>query len=512
MQEGKDAASATPAVGTASRNGGHKGWVITGIVLALLIAGGAIWWVLGSNGDEEAVATDETSLAEVVLTDVEQAETLDGTLGYPEGEPIGSGMSGTLTLTTPAGTVVSEGDVLYEIEGHPVVLLQGDLPAWQSMGLEQVTLAIKAAGTVTWLPAVGTTLQQGDVVAKVNEVPIVLLYGDLPLYESLQYGSAGPLVQQLEASLVAMGYDPDGTITVDEDFDWATYLIVQDWQEAVGLDDDGQVSSNDVVITSGPITVSTLTASVGASSQGSLVIAQCRGDSGGSEGADVEQLEAALSRLGFDPGPIDGTYTTDTQAAVLAWQASVGADTDGVVDLGEIVFRPEPVRISDNPLAVGDNVAGGTAVLGASSNALQVTVALPADEQDLLGEGDRVVVVLPDNTEVAGTVTFVASVATRNTTSMEVTFEVLVTLDDLAAVEDLDEAPVEIKVVTEAHTGVMAVPVTALLALSEGGYAVEVDNGDGTTRLAPVEPGLYADGLVEVSSTALQAGDMVVVP
>jgi peptidoglycan hydrolase-like protein with peptidoglycan-binding domain len=287
---------------------------------------------------------------------------------------------------------------------------------------------------------------------------------------------------------------------------------VQDWQDAVGLDDDGQVSSNDVVIASGPITVSTLTASVGDSSQGSLVIAQCRGDSGGSEGADVEQLEAALSRLGFDPGPIDGTYTTDTQAAVLAWQASVGADTDGVVDLGEIVFRPEPVRISDNPLAVGDNVAGGTAVLGASSNALQVTVALPADEQDLLGEGDRVVVVLPDNTEVAGTVTFVASVATRNTTSMEVTFEVLVTLDDLAAVEDLDEAPVEIKVVTEAHTGVMAVPVTALLALSEGGYAVEVDNGDGTTRLAPVEPGLYADGLVEVSSTALQAGDMVVVP
>ena len=311
---------------------------------------------------------------------------------------------------------------------------------------------------------------------------------------------------------MALGYDPDGTITVDEDFDWATYLIVQDWQEAVGLDDDGQVSSNDVVITSGPITVSTLTAAVGDSSQGSLVIAQCRGDSGGSEGADVEQLEAALSRLGFDPGPIDGVFTTETQTAVLAWQASVGADTDGVVDLGEIVFRSEPIRISDNPLAVGDNVAGGTAVLGASSNSLQVTVALPADSQDLLAEGDRVAVVLPDDTEVSGTVTFVASVATRNTTSMEVTFEVLVTLDDLGAVEDLDEAPVEIKVVTEAHTGVMAVPVTALLALSEGGYAVEVDNGDGTTRLAPVEPGLYADGLVEVSSTALQAGDMVVVP
>jgi len=60
--------------------------------------------------------------------------------------------------------------------------------------------------------------------------------------------------------------------------------------------------------------------------------------------------------------------------------------------------------------------------------------------------------------------------------------------------------------------GVMAVPVTALLALTEGGYAVEVDNGDGTTRLIGVDPGLYADNLVEVASSGLQVGDLVVVP
>ena len=68
----------------------------------------------------------------------------------------------------------------------------------------------------------------------------------------------------------------------------------------------------------------------------------------------------------------------------------------------------------------------------------------------------------------------------------------------------LDQAPVEIEVVTESRTGVMAVPVTALLALAEGGYAVEVDDGDGTTRLVPVDPGLYADNLVEVSADGLQ--------
>jgi peptidoglycan hydrolase-like protein with peptidoglycan-binding domain len=512
MQEGQASANAAIVPDDSGRSS-VKGLVIAGVVLVALAGAGVAWWLLGSDGSTQATTPGQTSLAEVVTTDMQEAETLEGTLGFSEEDPIGSGMAGTLTWTTPAGTVVAEGDVLYRVEGRPVVLLQGELPAWQAMGLEEVTLAIKASGTITWLPEAGTTLQQGDAVAKVNEVPVILLYGDLPAYRSLSYGSEGPDIQQLEADLVALGYDPDGTVTVDEEFDWYTQQMVLDWQDAVGLDDDGRVDTGDIVISAGPITVSSLTVSVGDPVvQGTMTIARARGDSGGSEGADVEQLEAALARLGFDPGTVDGIFTTDTQAAVLAWQESVGADTDGVVDLGEIVFRPGPLRISENPLAIGDMVSGGSAVLGASSEDLQVTVALPADEQELLAEGDRVEVVLPNGTEVDGTVTFVASVATRNSTSMQVTFEVLVALDDLSVAAGLDQAPVDVNVVTDSRTGVMAVPVTALLALSEGGYAVEMDDEHGTIHLVAVEPGLYADGLVEIDSAGLQPGDMVVVP
>jgi len=89
---------------------------------------------------------------------------------------------------------------------------------------------------------------------------------------------------------------------------------------------------------------------------------------------------------------------------------------------------------------------------------------------------------------------------------------VLIELEDVTVAAGLDEAPVEIEVVTEVRHGVMAVPVTALLALAEGGYAVEVDNGDGTLRLVGVDPGLFADGLVEVDANGLRAGDMVVAP
>jgi hypothetical protein len=76
----------------------------------------------------------------------------------------------------------------------------------------------------------------------------------------------------------------------------------------------------------------------------------------------------------------------------------------------------------------------------------------------------------------------------------------------------LDEAPVDVLIVSDSASNVLAVPVTALLALSEGGYAVEVVDEGGSTHLVGVETGLFADGLIEVTSSGLSAGDLVVVP
>ena len=53
--------------------------------------------------------------------------------------------------------------------------------------------------------------------------------------------------------------------------------------------------------------------------------------------------------------------------------------------------------------------------------------------------------------------------------------------------------------------------VLALLALAEGGYAVEVER-DGRRQLIGVDTGLFAEGQVEVEGEGLQAGDRVVVP
>jgi peptidoglycan hydrolase-like protein with peptidoglycan-binding domain len=44
----------------------------------------------------------------------------------------------------------------------------------------------------------------------------------------------------------------------------------------------------------------------------------------GIRGDDVRQLEDALGRMGFDPGPIDGVYDAATEAAVRAWYERSG--------------------------------------------------------------------------------------------------------------------------------------------------------------------------------------------
>jgi peptidoglycan hydrolase-like protein with peptidoglycan-binding domain len=47
---------------------------------------------------------------------------------------------------------------------------------------------------------------------------------------------------------------------------------------------------------------------------------------------DIEVAQTHLRAFGFDPGPIDGIYTPQTQAAVRAYQATYGLSVSGQLD------------------------------------------------------------------------------------------------------------------------------------------------------------------------------------
>jgi peptidoglycan hydrolase-like protein with peptidoglycan-binding domain len=47
---------------------------------------------------------------------------------------------------------------------------------------------------------------------------------------------------------------------------------------------------------------------------------------------DIQVAEAHLREFGFDPGPVDGTFTAQTRAAVRAFQARYGLPVSGLLD------------------------------------------------------------------------------------------------------------------------------------------------------------------------------------
>jgi hypothetical protein len=90
-----------------------------------------------------------------------------------------------------------------------------------------------------------------------------------------------------------------------------------------------------------------------------------------------------------------------------------------------------------------------------------------------------------------------------------------VTPSDPRATGTWDQAPVQVGITTDSVPDALVVPITALLAQSGGGYAVEVAGaGTNNNHLIPVSLGLFddADGLVQVTGPGLAAGQQVVVP
>ena len=244
----------------------------------------------------------------------------------------------------------------------------------------------------------------------------------------------------------------------------------------------------------------------------------------GVNGDDVKQMEQDLIDLGFaSPANLtaDGNFTGADSAAVQRWQASLGLPQSGTVRLGEIVFASGPVRVAAVRAALGAQAAPGAPVLDLTAVHHTVTVQLDVSRQQLVNRGDQVSVLMPDgHTSVAGSVTDVSRVATtpqsqgqgQGGPNQQATVAVTVALADESVAGTLDQAPVYVSITTASKKNVLAVPVTALLAQPDGGYAVAVRSG-GVRRLVSVQPGLFGDGgLVEVSGRGLAEGQTVEVP
>ncbi|MDO8363315.1 MAG: peptidoglycan-binding domain-containing protein [Actinomycetota bacterium] len=117
---------------------------------------------------------------------------------------------------------------------------------------------------ITSVIATGAGVGPGVVLYSVESSPVVAMAGALPAWRTLSTGSDdGRDIAQLELSLVALGYDPDGTMTVDDHFDSDTRAVVRAWQAGYGIEVTGEVALGSVVFLPQQATVSSVQAAVG---------------------------------------------------------------------------------------------------------------------------------------------------------------------------------------------------------------------------------------------------------
>jgi len=116
--------------------------------------------------------------------------------------------------------------------------------------------------TFTTLPTVGQIIRFGQSVYEISGQPVLLLYGSVQPTRAFTLGmSAGPDVAELNANLDALGY---GQGLTGDEFTAATAAAIRALQSAHGLSVTGELLLGSVVFHPGPVRVTSVTPTVGA--------------------------------------------------------------------------------------------------------------------------------------------------------------------------------------------------------------------------------------------------------
>ncbi len=421
-------------------------WVVTvaTAVLALAVIGGVVTWRLGSDQAPGTAGSVSAPTATVTRTRLSTTQSLTGTLGY------GSAQS----------------------------------------------LTGRKSGTVTWLPASGAQVARGEPMYKVDNGPVALFYGSTPLYRTLNaVGMVGPDVRMIVQNLTALGYDtgyqpPAGTVVTQE-------AATSPSSAAAPL----SISARQAAPTQSPpqSPIQSPSQTPAQSPTRSPTQAPAQSPAPTTPAAPRTPVTATVR-------PGDAVLTTALRAAITRWQKTVGLPATGVLGVGDVLVEPGPVKILALQAQLGGDGAGP--LMTVASTAKTVVVTVDATDVVTVRQSAHVTITLPDGTKTRGTIIAIGTSVQSGTASSDGQPQQTVTVApaDAAAVASLTSAQVQVSFVGQTVAGVLAVPVTALLALSGGGYALQLPGG----RLIPVTTGMFAQGLVQVTGPGLTPGMRVV--
>jgi peptidoglycan hydrolase-like protein with peptidoglycan-binding domain len=234
----------------------------------------------------------------------------------------------------------------------------------------KTTLAGRIAGVVTKVPLAGDVIGRGRPIYRVDNKPVVLMYGAVAAYRTLSPGVVGADVRQLEGNLMALGY---GGFTVDNTYTALTATAVKRWQKDLRLPRTGEVEQGRVLFAPAQIRVDTVTAGVNQSTGGGAEVLRYTGTSR-QVTARLEVSKQRLARKGIKvqvqmpdgkkvAGRVERVYTVVEQPADAGSEAETWIET--------------VVSLDDPRAATGIEAAVVTVVFTAAErkNVLTVPVA-----------------------------------------------------------------------------------------------------------------------------------------
>jgi len=330
-------------------------WVATGVLLAAgPLAGGLSGCNVpgaadadspqssGQSSDDDSAAKPTT--ATVQRTDLSETATETGQLGYGDPLDLASGLTGTVTWLPAAGDVVTNGEPLYRLDADPVLRLDGKVPAWR------------------------------DLDSSV---------------------SSGRDVLQLERALDDLGYTHGLDLEVDGDWTWVTTIAVERWQRDHGLDDDGDLPLGRVAFTDGDVRVAAVPVEDGTPVQPGTVVLEL-GDTARTVTVSVDPTQKRLApvhktvTLEFPDGTTARGRVREVEHVPASEESEESLDVTIAV-AGPAAKREEVDRqVDGTSVQVGFSHTLAEGVLAVTTGSFSETLVEVTSPD--LAEGDEVVV------------------------------------------------------------------------------------------------------------------------
>ena len=507
------------------------------LIFITALAYGGYYFGTQNTVDSTSSKTLELTTISIQKGDLAKKEEYNGTLRQTDKKILNSPTNGVVTFLPKEGSVVNFGEVLFIIDNKPVILLQGNTPFYRTLDLnsDPGVDILQVEEALVYLGYADSTFVPDEVFDEQTSKMLNTLYIDYGIdtkseitpTEQVLINQKQDEIEHLENTV------SDGGTTLSE-VNNKKKLLDDAKENATKENAAWQAAENEIERIQNLIDELTYES----------MSEDTRAGKKAQYEEDIKTQERIQSREAGKESGIDATEQLAIDNAQKAYDDTLESYNEGVdrdaelakarEELNELqlssiseTFSPTNAFASKTPIITGSiiNDLGSAVALNSplyniSSVGIEVVFQVDATDQETVTLGKNVEIELPTDERVPTVITFIDQVVTQTQAGdfIEVVLEVL----NPEEVEAYDQAPVKVFLTTEVSENVLYVPVNALLALAEGGYALEVyegvaegstfegESGVDTTYVA-VEIGVFTDGFVEVIGN-IQEGQLVVVP